>query len=225
MAGVKILAIEGDKDYQNMLRNILENNGYTVDIVDKGEEALKMLKKNSYSLVILNVELPDINGYALCKTIRTDKSTASIPLIITSEKSTQEDFDKHRKLKVRADDYLLKPYTDDQILRKVENLTGLKIKEEELLAIQEKFEQVLNEKIELERMVKDYESVKVSLEEKIRELDSKLKNLEGEVAELTARNREKDLKIKNLEKELKDEKERFKREIELIIENLKRLIY
>lgn len=227
MPPVKILAIEKDPEYREMLSEVLESSGYVVDVVDRGEDALKMIKKNSYALLILNVELPDINGYALCKKIRTDKNSASIPLILTSENSTNEDFEKHRKLRVRADDYILKPYTDDQILRKVENLTGLKIKEEELLAFQEKFEELLNEKTELERTLKDYEEIKSSLENRIEDLSEKIKNLEGEIDKYKKEGEEKNLKINDLEKKLKelnDENSQLKEEIKKVAEKLKNLV-
>ncbi len=195
----KVLLIDADADYQDMVRGVLENAGYIVDTQSEGEAGFRLARKNEYDLVILNVELPDVNGYALCKRFRTEEKTAGIPLILTSELATREDFDKHRRLKVRADDYLHKPYSDDQLLKKVENLIGFKISEEEFLKLQEQFEQVLSEKAELERTVKDYEDLRTSLENRIDELLEKVRALESDLKETKHKLEERERELEALE--------------------------
>ena len=75
--------------------------------------------------MVLCVELPGLSGYSWCNRLKKDGTLKSIPLVITSSEATPETFDQHRKLKTRAEDYLLKPFQPETLVERVGALVGL----------------------------------------------------------------------------------------------------
>lgn len=109
-----ILIVDDDKDIVNLLKDILEDEGYKTDHCYNGKDALYKINNNKYDLIILDVMLPDIDGFELCRKVR-DKVT--IPIIFLTAKS--KNLDKVIGLEIGGDDYITKPFDDSEIVARV----------------------------------------------------------------------------------------------------------
>lgn len=101
----KILIVEDDMDIAYLEKDYLGMNKFDVDIVNDGNKVLDIIENNNYDLIILDIMLPNISGYDLCKSIR---KTSDIPIIMVSAKT--ESFDVIRGLGLGSDDYITKPF-------------------------------------------------------------------------------------------------------------------
>lgn len=110
----RILVIDDDYEILDMLKMLLELEGYAVDTAVNGFSGLEKLKKSLYQLVILDLNLPDIAGEQVCKNIRKNSNT---PIIILSAKESVTD--KVLCLEYGADDYLTKPFQNIELLARV----------------------------------------------------------------------------------------------------------
>src|SRR5438309_9199133 len=119
MAERNLLCIEPDSDTVAEIRNALSPYGFGVESVPNGEEAIEWGRSHPTSLIILSVE-PRKVGYAICNKLKRSPSLREIPLILISSEETQATFDQHKKLKSRAEEYLLKPFDAAELLAKAE---------------------------------------------------------------------------------------------------------
>lgn len=110
----KILIIEDQQSIAELERDYLEINGFQVDIKNNGREGLVQALKNNYDLILLDLMLPDMNGFDICKKIRKEKN---ISILIISAKG--EDIDKIRGLGLGADDYVSKPFSPSELVARV----------------------------------------------------------------------------------------------------------
>ena len=110
----RILIVEDELDLANIIKDYLEKELYEVEICSQGDEAIEIFDKFKPSLVILDLMLPGMNGYEICKNIRI-KST--IPILILSAKI--DEFDKVKGLNLGADDYITKPFRPRELLARV----------------------------------------------------------------------------------------------------------
>ncbi len=115
---MKILVVEDNKELNNTLKEILELNGYYVDTVFDGEEALEHMKMYDYDAVILDIMLPKIDGFKVCQIVRERNDDTPI-LMLTAKDTTQ---DKVKGLDIGADDYLVKPFEIEELLARVRAL-------------------------------------------------------------------------------------------------------
>jgi len=113
---MRILVIEDDKSIAELERDYLEINGYECDIASDGITGLDMALKNEYTLVILDIMLPGIDGFELCAKFREQSDT---PVIILSAK--EDDIDKVRGLGLGADDYMTKPFSPNELMARVKS--------------------------------------------------------------------------------------------------------
>lgn len=113
-----------------MLRDFLNAQRFDVDLAGSGDEGIGKVKNISPDIVLLSRELPMDNGIAgpdglrVLKVIKQDRKLAHIPIILTSAEASEKDFDRYRKLKFTAEDYVRKPFEDTEIIRRIENLAG-----------------------------------------------------------------------------------------------------
>jgi CheY-like chemotaxis protein len=121
----KILLIESDAGFAARLSEALESSGFEVRITGDGKEGLDLARDWSPSGVVLCVELPGMSGYLVCQKLKKDEALKAIPLVLTSAEATEETFEKHRTLKARADEYLLKPFEPPALVTALGNLVGL----------------------------------------------------------------------------------------------------
>lgn len=112
-----ILIVEDEIKLREELKTFLENNGYKVSLINDFENTLENIKNNNYDLILLDVNLPNINGEYLCREIR---KFSSIPIIIVTSKNTV--VDEIISINYGADDFITKPYNLDVLLARMERL-------------------------------------------------------------------------------------------------------
>ncbi len=123
-----ILIVEDNKDLANLLCDFLRAENYTVSIAESGEKALALYEKYGARLLILDIMLPGIDGFAVCKKIREQSNT---PILIVSAKTEKED--KLNGLLLGGDDYIEKPYDIDIMLAKIKGIFSRRYALDELV--------------------------------------------------------------------------------------------
>ncbi len=114
----KILLVDDDRKMLEVMRRYLENHDLSVIFTDNGSEALMLARDSMPDLVVADVELPGLDGFALCKAIKGSPATARIPVIIISGGRT-EDEDIVAGYDKGADDYLTKPFAFPVLTAKI----------------------------------------------------------------------------------------------------------
>ena len=110
----KILIIEDEEAIAELEKDYLELSGFVVELEKDGEEGLKKALSSNYDLYILDVMLPGVDGFEICKEIRKEKNT---PILMVSAR--KEDIDKIRGLGLGADDYITKPFSPGELVARV----------------------------------------------------------------------------------------------------------
>lgn len=133
----KLLIIEDEEAIADLEKDYLELSGFDVEIEDRGDTGLKRALKEEFDLIILDLMLPGVDGFEICKRIREEKN---IPVIMVSAK--KDDIDKIRGLGLGADDYMTKPFSPSELVARVkahlaryERLIGSGIQENEIIEI------------------------------------------------------------------------------------------
>ncbi|MGN1080765.1 MAG: response regulator transcription factor [Acutalibacteraceae bacterium] len=114
MAENKILVVDDDTNICELLRLYLMKDGYDVDIANDGQTAVKMESEGEYSLILLDIMLPKLDGWQVCREIR---KTSQVPIIMLTAKG--ETFDKVLGLELGADDYVTKPFDTKEIVARI----------------------------------------------------------------------------------------------------------
>lgn len=115
---IRVLLVEDEEHLNEAIKLNLEMEGYEVVSVFKGKEALNKFRQGRFDLIILDVMLPEINGFDICQTIRLEDKTTPI-LFLTAKNSGQ---DRIMGLKIGGDDYLAKPFNLEELILRVGNL-------------------------------------------------------------------------------------------------------
>ena len=123
-----IIIVEDNEEIGGLLSDFLEAEGYDVYLALSGEEALELYGEEGAKLIILDIMLPGIDGFAVCSKIRENANT---PIIIVSAKEGKED--KLNGLLLGADDYIEKPYDIDILLAKVKGIFKRRYSTEEIV--------------------------------------------------------------------------------------------
>jgi len=110
----KVLIVEDEKNIAELERDYLEANGYEAQIVFDGSLGLMQVQEGDYDLVLLDLMLPGIDGFEVCREIR---KISDIPILLVSAK--REDIDKIRGLGIGADDYITKPFSPSELVARV----------------------------------------------------------------------------------------------------------
>lgn len=133
----KILIVEDEVSIAELEKDYLELIGFEVDMEHSGDTGLEKALKNDYNLIILDLMLPGIDGFEICRRIREQKN---IPVLMVSAK--KEDIDKIRGLGMGADDYITKPFSPSELVARVkahlaryERLIGSAAKSNEIIEI------------------------------------------------------------------------------------------
>jgi len=114
----RLLIVDDDKEIRELLVFDIASSGYTVESASDGEEGLKKAVENNYDLILLDVMMPKMNGYDVCKNIRLVKPR--IPILMLTAKGTIGD--KTEGFDVGADDYLVKPFEIQEVLLRIRAL-------------------------------------------------------------------------------------------------------
>lgn len=112
-----ILIVEDSRELSGVLCDFLRSRNYTVSVAETGEKALSLYKKYGARLIMLDIMLPGIDGFAVCRKIREESNT---PILIVSAKTEKDD--KLSGLILGADDYIEKPYDIDILLAKIDGI-------------------------------------------------------------------------------------------------------
>ena len=110
----KILLVEDEKTLSKALKFSLEKEGFAVTVAYDGEEALEAVSRDEPQLIILDLMLPKIDGFEVCRTIRRE---SDVPIIMLTARD--EDIDKILGLELGADDYMTKPFNTRELLSRI----------------------------------------------------------------------------------------------------------
>ena len=117
---IRVAVIEDNQINIDLIRYQLKVEGFEVFIEKTGEKGLKMIKNQEPDLILLDVGLPDIDGFELCRNLRSDEMTKDYPIIMLTARA--EDSDRIEALKLGADDYITKPYNAEELILRIRNL-------------------------------------------------------------------------------------------------------
>lgn len=119
MSQGRILVVEDDFDISNMLRIYFQSQDYEVVVTQRGEDALDMCRYQLPNIIVLDIMLPDMDGYDVCHELRSNLRTSHIPIIFLTQKDERSD--KIRGLELGADDYITKPFDVEELKLRVKN--------------------------------------------------------------------------------------------------------
>ncbi|MDD5934907.1 MAG: response regulator transcription factor [Clostridiales bacterium] len=133
----RILIVEDEQAIAELEKDYLELSGFEVTIENTGDKGLEQALSGDFNLIILDLMLPKVDGFEICKRVREEKN---IPVIMVSAK--KDDIDKIRGLGLGADDYMTKPFSPSELVARVkahlaryERLLGSGVKENEVIEI------------------------------------------------------------------------------------------
>ncbi|MBN1262033.1 MAG: response regulator [Anaerolineae bacterium] len=119
MSEGRILVVEDDFDISNMLQLYFKSLGYDVHVASRGGDALDLTRQKMPNVIVLDIMLPDIDGYEVCRQLRTNLRTSHIPILFLTQKDERSD--KIRGLELGADDYITKPFDVEELRLRVRN--------------------------------------------------------------------------------------------------------
>ena len=133
----RILIVEDEESIAELEKDYLELSGFEVEIATSGETGLEMALGGNYDIFILDLMLPGVDGFEICKQIRKEKDT---PILMVSAR--KDDIDKIRGLGLGADDYITKPFSPSELVARVkahlsryERLVGSNVQKNEVIEI------------------------------------------------------------------------------------------
>lgn len=115
----KILLVDDDPDFVEAVRVIVESGGYEVRVAYDGQEGLDAVAEEKPDLIVLDVMMPVMNGHAACARLKSDKATASIPIILltaVADRVTTSTYTHRDMLESEAEDYMPKPVEPAELL-------------------------------------------------------------------------------------------------------------
>ena len=118
MSKPRLLIVEDDADIANMLRIYFSGQDFGVDLAPRGSVALEKTRSNLPNLIVLDIMLPDIDGFEVCRILRTNTRTSHVPIIFLTQKDERSD--KLQGLELGADDYITKPFDIEELKLRVQ---------------------------------------------------------------------------------------------------------
>jgi PleD family two-component response regulator len=119
MSPGRMMIVEDDPDISNMLRIYFQSQGYEVAVAQRGEDALEMCRQQLPHIIVLDIMLPDMDGYDVCRELRGNLRTSHIPIVFLTQKDERSD--KIHGLELGADDYITKPFDLEELKLRVKN--------------------------------------------------------------------------------------------------------
>ena len=113
----KILVVDDEADLVKTIRFSLETKGYTVLVSYNGEDALNQARKEHPDLVLLDIMLPKLDGYKVCRLLKFDERYKHIPIMMLTAKTQEKD--KILAMETGADEYITKPFDMDELIEKI----------------------------------------------------------------------------------------------------------
>lgn len=118
-----VLVVEDSPAQREMITNLLRGSGLQVTEAGDGEEALKQVKNSPPDLVVLDIVMPILNGYEVCRRLKSDPQTQNLPVVMCSTKN--EEFDRYWGMRQGADAYVSKPFQPSELVGTVKRLLRL----------------------------------------------------------------------------------------------------
>ena len=160
-----ILIVEDNKELADLLCDFLRAENYVVTVANTGEKALELYERYGAKLLILDIMLPGLDGFAVCRKIREESNT---PILIVSAKTEKED--KLNGLLLGADDYIEKPYDIDIMLAKISGIFKRRYAQDEItvdeLKINRVSRTVYKKDVPLELTAKEFDLLLLLIENK-----------------------------------------------------------
>jgi CheY-like chemotaxis protein len=119
MGKARLLVVEDDYDISNMLRIYFSSQGYEVDVALRGSDALEKTRQGMPHLIVLDIMLPDIDGYEVCRRLRLNTRTSHIPVIFLTQRDERSD--RLQGLELGADNYITKPFDIEELKLYIQN--------------------------------------------------------------------------------------------------------
>ena len=115
-----VLVVEDSLAQRQMISDLLKNSGLKVTVAGDGVKALERIQQLSPDLVVLDIVMPRMNGYEVCRRLKNDPKTQNVPVVMCSSKG--EEFDRYWGLKQGADAYIAKPFQPTELIGTVKQL-------------------------------------------------------------------------------------------------------
>jgi twitching motility two-component system response regulator PilH len=115
-----VLVVEDSVTQREMIEDLLKGSGLAVTTAGDGVEALEQIQNNCPDIVVMDIVMPRMNGYELCRRIKTDPKTERVPVVMCSSKG--EEFDRYWGMKQGADAYIAKPFQPQELVGTVKQL-------------------------------------------------------------------------------------------------------
>lgn len=171
----KILLVDDTPDSLHLLSAVLSEQGYIVESAMTGSMALMAARATAPSLILLDIKMPDMNGYEVCQALKADRQTRDIPVIFLS--ALDDVFDKVKAFAVGGSDYIIKPFHLQEVLARVQHQ----------LTIRHLQKQLLKQNLLLQQEIRD----RISAETEVRQFNAQLEVRVGQrTAQLEATNQE-----------------------------------
>ncbi len=116
----KVLVVEDSLAQRQMISDLLKGSGLNVTVASDGVEALEQIQQISPDLVVLDIVMPRMNGYEVCRRLKADPKTQDVPVVMCSSKG--EEFDRYWGMKQGADAYIAKPFQPTELIGTVKQL-------------------------------------------------------------------------------------------------------
>jgi two-component system alkaline phosphatase synthesis response regulator PhoP len=120
-----VLIVDDEPDFVMMLKQTLQDEGYTVEVAYNGVEAIQKVKQSPPDAIVLDIMMPEKDGYEVCSELKNDDRYADIPIILltaVSDHVSSSQYSHSQALNVEADDYLFKPASFEEILESIRSL-------------------------------------------------------------------------------------------------------
>jgi len=115
-----VMVVEDSVTQREMISNLLKESGLRVTVASDGVEALEQVQQHCPALVVLDIVMPRMNGYELCRRLKSDPKTQNIAIVMCSSKG--EEFDRYWGMKQGADAYIAKPFQPTELVSTVKQL-------------------------------------------------------------------------------------------------------
>ena len=151
-AQTNILIVDDTPDNLRLLAKILESQGYIVRKSLNGRMALEGVRRNSPDLILLDINMPEMNGYEVCQQLKASEATAQIPIVFISALERLED--KVRAFELGGVDYITKPFQEQEVLLRVKNQLLIQQQHQQLIEQNQRLEQEIQERLRAEAEVR-----------------------------------------------------------------------
>ncbi|MBA4319707.1 MAG: hypothetical protein C0412_15000, partial [Flavobacterium sp.] len=143
LCGAKVLIVDDEKVNQQVLVNLLSLQNYDTQVASNGIEALEMISKDQYDLVLLDIMMPKMSGYEVCQKLREKYTLFDLPIIMLTAKDQKEDI--IAGFEMGTNDYVQKPFDKNELLVRIKNMLLLKQVYQDIEVVTEKLSSSIND--------------------------------------------------------------------------------